>query len=211
MVQNMGTYKQYKAPIYWAGYYNGKFTVRKEYGQSRDVFSLYNFNLSPFNKEQILVLDEMGNLAGFNAKNSELILTSDTQFGVFDESPYMQKLKNIEYEGGFSVTRTADIRYTARRFVKRNSYGQQVFLIKKDRVVNPGMADKGLDLVLDKTVKHDQIIGLQWRNGEIRESWRSPKFPRDIVDFGFTKENGKEVMVVLTRNRDDKYALEMLH
>ncbi len=211
MVQNMGSFKQYKPPIRWAGYYKDKFAVRKVYGQSRDVFSLYNFNLSPFSKEQILVLDEMGNLAGFNAKNSELLLTSDTQFGVFDESPYMQKLKNIEYEGGFSLTKTADIRYTARRFVKRNNYGQQIFLIKKGRVVNPGMVDKGLGLVLDEKVKHDQIIGLQWRNGEIRESWKSPKFPRDIVDFGFTKANGKEIMVVLTRNNDGKYALELLH
>jgi hypothetical protein len=60
-------------------------------------------------------------------------------------------------------------------------------------------------------VKHDQIVGLQWRSGEIRETWKSPKFPRDIVDFAFTKENGKEIMVVLTRNKDKKYALEILH
>ncbi len=211
MVQDMGEFKQYGTPIRWGGYYNGKLSVRKEFRQGRDVFSLYNFNMSPFNKNHLLVSDEQGNLAGFNAENSEMLISSDDQYGIFDESPYNQKLKEIEYEGGFSITRTADIRYSARRFVKRNSYGQQIFLIKKRRVVYPDMVDKGIGLVVDEKVKHDQIIGLQWRNGEIRESWKSPKFPRDIVDFGFTKENGKEMMVVLTRNNDDKYALELLH
>ncbi|MEA3348240.1 MAG: hypothetical protein U9Q39_04170, partial [Pseudomonadota bacterium] len=191
--------------------YNGKFSIRKEFRQGRDVFSLYNFNMSPFNKSHILVSDEQGNLAGFNAKNSEMLISSDDEFGIFDESPHNQKLKNIEYEGGFSITRTAEIRYTARRFVKRSNYGQQIFLIKKGRVVNPGLVDKGIGIVFDEKIKHDQIIGLQWRNGEIRESWKSPKFPRDIVDFGFTKENDKEMMVVLTRNKDGKYALELLH
>ena len=211
MVQDMGEFKQYKTPIRWGGYYKGKFAVRKEYRQGQDVFSLYSFNLSPFNKEHILVSDEQGNLAGFNGKNSEMLISADNQYGVFDESPYNQKLRNIEFEGGFSITRTAEIRFTARRFVKRNSYGQQVFLIKKRRVVNPGLVEKGIGLIVDEKVKHDQVIGLQWRDGEIRESWKSPKFPRDIVDFGFTKENGKEVMVILTRSKDEKYALELLH
>ncbi|MEA1922971.1 MAG: hypothetical protein U9N63_09965, partial [Pseudomonadota bacterium] len=211
MVQDMGEFKQYKAPIRWGGYYNGKFAVRKEFRQGRDVFSLYNFNLSPFNKEHLLVSDEEGNLAGFNATDSEMLISADDQFGIFDETPYNQKLKNIVYEGGFSITRSSEIRYTARRFVKRNSYGQQIFLIKKGRVVNPNMVDQGIGLVLDEKIKYDQIIGLQWREGEIRESWKSPRFPRDIIDFGFTKENGKEMMVVLTRNKDGRYALEMLH
>ena len=211
MVQDMGEFKQYAAPIRWGGFYKDKFAVRKEFRQGRDVFSLYNFNLSPFNQEHILVSDELGNLAGFNAKNSERLISADSQYGVFDENPYNQKLKDIEYEGGFSITRTADIRFTARRFVKRNSYGQQIFLIKKRRVVNPGLVEKGIGLVVDEKVKHDQIIGLQWRNNEIQESWKSPKFPRDIVDFGFTKENGKEVMVILTRTKDDRYALELLN
>ena len=211
MVQSMGEFKQYKAPIRWGGYYNDKFSVRKEFRQGRDVFSIYNFNLNPFNKTHLLVSDEQGNLAGFNAENSEVLVSADDQYGIFDEMPYNQKLKDIEYEGGFSITRTAEIRYTARRFVKRNSYGQQIFLIKKRRLVSPDLVDKGIGLVVDEKVKHDQVVGLQWRGGEIRESWKSPKFPRDIVDFGFTKMNDKEMMVVLTRNKDGKYALELLH
>jgi hypothetical protein len=159
----------------------------------------------------ILVIDEAGNVAGFNAKNSEHLITADSQYGAFDETLYSQKLKEEIYEGGFSIKTTAVARKTARRFVKRKSYGNQIFLIKKRRAINPELLDKGLDLVTEDVVKHDQIVGLQWRNGEIRETWKSPKFPRDIVDFAFTKENGKEIMVVLTRNKDNKYALELLH
>ncbi len=211
MTQEMAEFDQYKVPIRWGGFYNGKFVVKKEYSQSRDVFSLYNFNFSPFNKNHILVIDEAGNVAGFNAKNSEHLITADGQYGVFDETFYSQKLKEEIYEGGFTIKTTAVARNTARRFVKRKSYGNQIFLIKKRRTVNPELLDKGLDLVTEDVVKHDQIVGLQWRNGEIRETWKSPKFPRDIVDFAFTKENGKEIMVVLTRNKDQKYALELLH
>jgi len=211
MTQEMAEFDQYKVPIRWGGFYNGKFVVKKEYNQSRDVFSLYNFNFSPFNKNHILVIDEAGNVAGFNAKNSEHLITADSQYGAFDETLYSQKLKEEIYEGGFSIKTTAVARKTARRFVKRKSYGNQIFLIKKRRAINPELLDKGLDLVTEDVVKHDQIVGLQWRNGEIRETWKSPKFPRDIVDFAFTKENGKEIMVVLTRNKDNKYALELLH
>jgi len=211
MAQEMAEYDQYKVPIRWGGFYNGKFVVKKEYHQSRDVFSLYNFNFNPFNKSQILVIDEAGNVAGFNARNSEMLITADSQYGVFDETPYNQKLEEVIYEGGFSIKTTAVTRNTARRFVKRKSYGNQIFLIKKRRTVNPELLDKGLELITEEVVKYDQIVGLQWRNGEIRETWKSPKFPRDIVDYAFTKVNGKEIMVVLTRNKDQKYALEILH
>ncbi len=211
MAQEMGDFKQYKVPVRWGGFYNGKFQLRKEYRQSRDVFSLYNFNLNPFSQNQILVLDEQGNLAGFNSKNSEMQISADDQYGVFDETPYNQKLREVIYEGGFTITTTAATRYSARRFVKRNSYGKQIFLIKKRRPVNPELLDKGLELVTEKVIKYDQVVGLQWRNDEIRETWKSPKFPRDIVDFAFTKVNDREVMVVLTRNKDKRYSLEILH
>ncbi len=211
LAQKMGEFKQYRTPIWWAKLSEGKFEVRSTFRQGRDIFSLYNFNLSPFNKEHLLIIDEHGNLAGFNAKDSELIVSADSQYGVFDESPYNQKLKEIEYEGGFSVTKSSDIRYTARRFVKRKRDGQQIFIIKKGRAVNPSLGEKGVALVSNGETRHDQIIGLQWRNDEIIESWKSPKLPRDIVDFAFTKESDKELMVVMTRNRDGKYALELLH
>lgn len=140
-----------------------------------------------------------------------MVVSADARYGIFDETPYKQKLKEIEYEGGFAVTRSAEIRYTSRRFIKRESYGQQIFIIKKGRVVNPDLRTKGLGLISDGKTKHDQIIGLQWRNDEIRESWKSPEFSHDIIDFAFTKESGSEVMVVLTRNREGKYALELLN
>jgi hypothetical protein len=211
MVQKMGEFKQYQVPIRWAGFYNGKFAVRTIFRQARDVFSLYNFNLNPFNDKQILVLDEKGNLAGFNAKTSELLLTADNNYGVFDETPYNQKLKEVIYEGGFTITQTAATRYTARRFIKRNSYGRQIFLIKKRREVNPNLKDKALALVTDNKVKTDQVIGIQWRGDDIRETWKSPRFPRDIIDFGCTRINNTETMVIMTRNQNKRYALELLH
>jgi phage terminase large subunit-like protein len=156
-------------------------------------------------------LDEKGNLAGFNAKTSELLLTADNNYGVFDETPYNQKLKEVIYEGGFTITQTAATRYTARRFIKRNSYGRQIFLIKKRREVHPDLKEKALALVTDSKVKTDQVIGIQWRGDDIRETWKSPRFPRDIIDFGCTRINNTETMVIMTRNQNKRYALELLH
>ncbi|HDS16894.1 MAG TPA: hypothetical protein ENN66_09900 [Proteobacteria bacterium] len=210
LTQEMGDFKQYKTPIHWAGYYNGGFAIRGEYQPARDVFSLYNFNLSPFNDEHLLILDEVGHLAGFNGRNSERLITADHHYGVFAETPYNQKLKNVEFTGGFSDSKSAEIRFTARRFINCNNYGQQIFLIRKGRAAESGPAEKGLNLFVDNQVKYDQIVGIQWQNGEIRESWQSPRLPRDIIDFAFTQENGRETMVILTRNHDGKYALELM-
>jgi len=211
LAQEMGAFKQYQVPIHWGGFFQGRFSVRNQFRQARDVFSIYNFTLNPFNENQLLIIDEQGNLAGFNAESSEMLVSCDQHFGAFDETIYLQKLAKTVYEGGFSITKTAEIRYAARRFVMRNSYGRQSFLIKKERVVNPGLVDKGIGLIIDDKIKYDQIIGVQWQAGEMRESWRSPRFPRDIVDFGFTQKENQEVMVVLTRNQNGKYALELLN
>ena len=211
LAQKMGEFKQYSAPICWGTLVKNKFESGREFRQSRNIFSLYNFNLSPFGKNHLLIVDEYGNLAGFNAKTSERVLSADAQYGIFDESPYKQKLKDVEYEGGFSISKTADTRYSARRFIKRNDCQKQIFIIKKGRTVNPDLSRKALTMVNETEVRYDQIVGLQWRNEEIIESWKSPKFPRDIVDFAFTEDKGKAVMVVLTRNRDGKCALELLH
>ncbi len=211
LAQKMGEFQQYSGPICWGALVKDKFELHQEFRPSRNIFSLYNFNLSPFNKDHLLIVDERGNLAGFNAKNSERVLTADAQYGIFDESPYEQKLKDVEYEGGFSISKTADTRYSARRFIKRNDFQKQIFIIKKGRSVNPDLSLKALTMVNETEIRYDQIVGLQWRNEEIIESWKSPEFPRDIVDFAFTEDKGKEIMVVLTRNRDGKYALELLH
>ena len=212
MVQQMGEYAQYQEPIRWAGFFQGKFAVRKPFHLAHDVYSLYNFNLNPFHKERILVLDEQGNIAGFNAKTSEKITTANENYGVFDETPFQQKLKEVIYEGGFTITKTSIVRFAARRFILSNRYGRQIFLIKKRRIVNPELKDKAIAIITSNdNAKTDQIIGLQWRGDEIRESWKSPRFARDVIDFGFTRIKGQETMVVLTRNVDQQYALELLH
>jgi len=158
------------------------------------------------------VLDEQGNIAGFNARTSEKTTTANENYGVFDETPFQQKLKEVIYEGGFTITKTSIVRFAARRFILSNRYGRQIFLIKKRRIVNPELKDKAIAIITSNdNAKTDQIIGLQWRGDEIRESWKSPRFARDVIDFGFTRIKGQETMVVLTRNVDQQYALELLH
>ena len=210
LAQKMDDYKQYKLPIRWAGFFDGKLQIMSEYREGRNVFSLDNFVLDPFNDHQIIVLDMEGGLGGFNSKTQELLVSSEEDYGIYDEIVFPQKLQEVEYEGGYVMKKTAENRFAPRRFTLKNSFGRQAFLIKKERRINPDLLEKGISLLKDKTAKHDQVVGVQWKNSSIVETWKSPPIPRDIIDFGFTRLKGKDVMVIMTRNNAGKYALEMV-
>ena len=210
LVQEIDRYKQYKLPIKWGGFKGGKFSANSEYREAHNVFSLYNFVLNPFNKKQLLVLDMKGTLGGFDAPTEELIATADESFGLYDEVIYPQKLEKDIYKGGFSIKETSADRLAARRFILKNSFGRQAFLIKKGRRVQPDVVEKGISMIKGEGNKHDQVVGVQWKNDAIVETWKSPPIPRDIIDFGFTRLKGKDVMVIMTRNNAGKYALEMV-
>lgn len=210
LAQKMDDYKQYKQPIRWAGFFDGKLQIMSEYREGRNVFSLDNFVLDPFNDHQIIVLDMKGGLGGFNTKTQELLVSAEEDYGMYDEIVFPQKLQEIEYEGGYIIKKAAENRFAPRRFTLKNSFGRQAFLIKKERRVNPDLLEKGISLLKDKTNKHDQVVGVQWKNSSIVETWKSPPIPRDIIDFGFTRLKGKDVMVIMTRNNAGKYALEMV-
>jgi len=210
LAQEIDDYKQYKLPIRWAVFFDGKLQIMSEYREGRNVFSLDNFVLDPFNDHQIIVLDMEGGLGGFNSKTQELLVSSEEDYGIYDEIVYQQKLQEVEYEGGYVIKKMAENRFAPRRFTLKNSFGRQAFLIKKERRINPELLEKGLNLLKDKTSKHDQVIGVQWKNSSIVETWKSPPIPRDVIDFGFTRQKGKDVMVIMTRNNAGKYALEMV-
>jgi len=210
LAQEIDDYKQYKLPIRWAGFFGGKLEVKSEYQEGRNVFSLDNFVLDPFNKTQIIVLDMEGGLGGFNTKTEELVTSAEESYGLYDEIIYQQKLEEIEYEGGYVIINNAGSRFAPRRFTLKNSFGHQVFLIKKHRRINPELLEKGISLLKGKTSNHDRVVGVQWKNSSIVETWKSPPIPRDIIDFGFTRQKGKDVMVIMTRNSAGKYALEMV-
>jgi len=210
LTQEMDDYKQYKLPIRWAGFFDGKLKVKGEYQEGRNVFSLDNFVLCPFNNHQIIVMDMEGGLGGFNIKSQELLVSAEENYGIYDEIVYPQKLQEIEYEGGYVTKKMAVSRFAPRRFILKNSFDHQAFLIKKERRINPDLLEKGLSLFKDKTSKHDQVLGVQWKNNSISETWKSPPIPRDIIDFGFTRMQGQDVMVLITRNNVGKYTLEMV-
>ncbi|NIA19589.1 MAG: hypothetical protein GWP07_04030 [Xanthomonadaceae bacterium] len=210
LAQEMGDFKQFKLPIRWAGFFDGKLKVKGEYQEGHNVFSLDNFVLDPFNDHQIIVLDMEGGLGGFNSKTQELLVSAEEDYGMYDEIVYQQKLQEIEYEGGYVIKKMAVSRFAPRRFTLKNSFGRQAFLVKKERRINPDLLEKGMSLLKDKTSKHDQVVGVQWKNSSIVETWKSPPIPRDIIDFGFTRLKGKDVMVIMTRSNTGKYALEMV-
>lgn len=210
LVQKIDRYKQYKLPIKWGGFKGGKFSANNEYQEAHNVFSLYNFVLDPYNKKQLLVLDMKGTLGGFDAPTEELIATAAESYGLYDEVIYPQKLEKDIYKGGFSIKETTADRFAARRFTLRNSFGRQAFLIKKGRRVQPDVVEKGISMIKGEGNKHDRVVGVQWKNSSIVETWKSPPLPRDIIDFGFTRLKGKNVMVIMTRSNTGKYALEMV-
>ena len=77
--------------------------------------------------------------------------------------------------------------------------------------VDRGEMEKGVSMFKGKsTSNNDRVVGVQWKNSSIVETWASPPLPRDIIDFGFTRQKGRDVMVILTRNNEGKYALEIV-
>ena len=210
LAQKMDAYKQYQLPIRWAGFFGGKLEIKGEYREGHNVFSLDNFVLDPFNQHQIIVLDMEGGLGGFNSKTQELLTSAEEDYGIYDEVVFQQKLQEIEYEGGYVMKKMAENRFAPRRFTLKNTFGRQAFLIKKQRRVNPELLEKGISLLKGKTANYDQVVGVQWKNSSIVETWASPPLPRDIIDFGFTRQKGRDVMVILTRNNEGKYALEIV-
>ena len=210
LAQKIDDYKQYQLPIRWAGFFGGKLEVKGEYREGHNVFSLDNFVLDPFNDHQIIVLDMEGGLGGFNSTTQELLTSAEEDYGIYDEIVFQQKLQEIEYEGGYVIKKLAENRFAPRRFTLKNSFGRQAFLIKKQRRVNPELLEKGISLLKGQTANHDQVVGVQWKNSSIVETWKSPPLPRDIIDFGFTRQKGKDVMVIMTRNNAGKYALEIV-
>jgi hypothetical protein len=211
LAQEMDDYEQYKLPIRWAGFYDGKLEVKGPYRGGHKVFCLDHFVENPFNPEQILVLDFAGGLGGYHAPSEELLTTADTDFGIYDEIVYPQKLPQIDYEGGYVFKKTATERFAPRRFVLRNRFGRQAFLIRKGRRVRPELLEKGVSLIKGDTSGVDQVVGVQWRANAIVETWKSPEFSRDIIDFGFFRGGGRDTLVLLTRSNTDKYLLEFLH
>jgi hypothetical protein len=210
LAQEIDDYKQYKLPIHWAGFFGGRLQVKGEYQEGRNVFSLDNFALDPFNEHQIIVLDMQGGLGGFNSKTQELLVSSEEDYGLYDEIIFQHKLQEIDYEGGYTIKKMAVSRFAPRRFSLRNSFGRQAFLVKKERRVNPELVEKGISMFKRKSTNHDRVVGVQWKNSRIVETWKSPPIPRDVIDFGFTRQKGKDVIVIMTRNNAGKYALEMV-
>ncbi|MBN2233374.1 MAG: VCBS repeat-containing protein, partial [Deltaproteobacteria bacterium] len=184
--QEMDDYKQYRLPIRWAGFFNGKLEVREPYREAHNIFCLDHFVENPFDPQQILVLDFDGGLGAFHAPSEQLLTTADADFGIYDEIVFPQKLAETEYEGGYVMKRTAEERFAARRFTLRNSFGHQAFLIRKGRRVHPEMLEKGISLTKGTESNVDQVVGVQWRAGTIVETWKSPELTRDIIDFAFT-------------------------
>jgi hypothetical protein len=153
----------------------------------------------------------VGSVGGYDAPTEELLTVVDDSFGLYDETSYPQKLAEAIYEGSFNIKTNYVSRYPASRFTLNNALNQQSFLIKKGRRVNPDIIDKGIAMVKGQSHDNDQVIGLLWeKDSGIEKSWASPPIPRDIIDFGFTKVDNEDTIVLMTRNNDNKYFLEMV-
>ena len=211
LAQKMGQYKQYAQPIWHMAYKNGELKTVGNYKQAKNIFSLYQFVLNPFNDRQVIILDEYGGMAGFDAVSEDVEITCETHFGVYDETSYQQRLpeNDIVYIAGHRDKIDNIKRWSSRRFLYTSDYGQQAFLIEKERLVNPENFDKLKDKIIELKMS-DKIVALQWKGGDITETWRSPELSRDIIDFSFYHEGGSDTLIFLTRNDQGKYFLETI-
>ena len=212
LAQKMGEYEQYQQPIWHLGYKNGALHVGGAFRPAKNIFSIYQFVLNPLNERQVIILDQYGGMAGFDAVEERVESTADTHFGVYDETSYSQRLRenDVIFIAGHKEKIDSIQRWSSRRFLYAHDFAQQVYLIKKQRPVNPENFGK-IKSMLTTQDRRDAIIALQWKGNDITETWSSPELSRDIIDFDFFRHGNSDDMMLLTRDELGKYFLEMIH
>jgi hypothetical protein len=211
MAQKMGEYDQYLQPIWHLGYKNGTLKVTGTFRAAKNIFSIYQFVLNPLDERQVIILDQYGGLAGFDAIEERVESTAGTHFGVYDETSYAQRLRenDVVFVAGHKDKIDSILRWSSRRFLYAHDFAQQAYLIKKERTVNPENLSK-LKNILAKQDRRDAIVALQWKGNDITETWSSPELSRDIIDFDFFRHGSSDTMMFLTRNELGKYFLETI-
>ncbi len=207
--QTQEAYDQYNGPIFKVIYdFQYSEVVKGDlYQPAAEVYSIYQFNLDPMNADQILIIEPTNEVYGYYTPTEKVHATGPRKYGDYNETGYPKKLETDLYNRGSFEKQGSKTVFTERRFVLKNDYDNQCFLIDKERYKTTGIVDHTIKKVLDRaTGGKDSIIGLSWKGDRIVETWESAKIPRDIIDFSFVGQKG----YILVRNDRGKYSIEVI-
>jgi hypothetical protein len=177
-----------------------------EYKPAHNVYSVYQFNLIPSEKDRIAIIEPDGRINVYYAPTEKVEASSDQNYGEYKEIPYKMELPSDRFVGGFTK-RGYGFAYGPVRFEYKGKYEDQFFVIKKRRM--GGAAAPLRASLAGPENKEDSIVAVKWTGKSIRETWQSSGLAKDILDFAFLAEGGREQLFVLTRDGLG-YAVELL-
>jgi hypothetical protein len=197
-----GKHEPYAGPVFQISYDTmaKKVVTDQLFKPAAEVYSLYQFNLDPFDGDHLLILEPNNDLSGYHAAAEEIGAISPRNYGAYEEISYPVKLKKEHYsQGGFQGIGWKTV-FAPRRFELKKEHDHQVFLINKERSSN--FTSTVVTKMLGKYSAKDQIMGIKWQGKKLVETWASEEIERDIIDFCFA---GDSIHVLARNTNGDCY------
>ncbi len=208
--QTQEPYDQYDGPIFRLVYDYHDSTVKKGelYGPAKEIYSLYQFNFDPTNKDQIYIIEPSNEVYGYYVPEEKVYAISPRKYGDYMEVAYPKKLREAEYNQGGFDKQTFRLVFAPRRFILETEYDNQCFLINKEREPPASsIVDGTVNRVLGRTTGgEDSVVGLTWRSNQIVETWLSSDIAKDIIDFYFAGDKG----YILVRDARGEFSVEAI-
>ncbi len=199
--QEKGDWEPYQGNIFTLKWMDGRLK-REKLPSLKNMARLYGFLLHPDENDLVILMDEEGTVAVFELSTERMISRYEGNLGKYDRLTYQQKLREEKFIYGFHTKQTSYPVYVQRRMIYKKEYSDQFFTIdaKRKKVTLLGASGE------------DSIVGFQFRDGRITETYRSKTVPRYILDFAFgdLTGKGKEALWALTRDDDGRYFLELI-
>lgn len=209
LAQSQGDYEPYTGPIRLLRWNttNKKVELGGPYRPARGIYSIYQFNLVPEDSQRVMILEPNNNLNGYFAPEETLEATGIRNYGDFNELAYPIKLEKAEIIGGFDTKTYREI-YTPRRFELRPAFDGQSFIIYKERTGTGGILKSAVKKVWRSSQGVDQVVGVKWAGEQIVETWQSKELSKNILDFTFTLDSDR---ILVLYEEEKGCALEALH
>ena len=209
LTQSQGDYEPYAGPIFrvkWDPNHK-RAELGGPYRPARGVYSIYQFNLMPEDPQRVMILEPNNVLNGYFAPEETLEATGIRNYGDFHELAYPIKLEKDEIIGGFDTKTFREV-YASRRFELRPAFEGQSFIIYKERFGSGGGILKSTVNKVLSSKGVDQVVGVKWVGEQIVETWQSKKLSKNILDFTFTQDSDR---ILVLYEEDKGCALEALH
>ena len=209
LAQPRGDYEPYAGPIRLLRWNptDKKAELGEPYRPARGIYAIYQFNLVSEDSQRVMILEPNNNLNGYFAPEETLEATGIRNYGDFHELAYPIKLEKAEIIGGFDTKTSREI-YAPRRFELRPAFDGQSFIIYKERTGRGGMLKNAVKKVWRGSQGVDQVVGVKWAGEQIVETWKSKELSKNILDFTFTQDSDR---ILVLYEEEKGCALEALH